>query len=137
MPAPLSEDVRWRIVWLSVFLGHSVKETAEILCISCRSVERVMEKYEATEDIKAEKLGRPIDSVAFLYDEQRVLIEAILEHPDKELSEIARNVSDVMGYSYAYSTIHYFLKRNGITRKTVRQKEFDCYVQNFKMTNKA
>ncbi|KAK3734022.1 hypothetical protein QZH41_017534 [Actinostola sp. cb2023] len=119
MPRPLDEDLRWRIVWLRVFLG-SVTKVSELLCISEHSVLRITKQYNDNGCVKHLKIGCPLDSVSFHQDEELVLTEAILEHPEKDLSEIARDVFGVMGNNYALSTIHTYLKRNGVTRKKLK-----------------
>lgn len=99
-----------------------MREIARILCKSNHLVKRIVAKYLSTPDVKPKKIGHPKDSVAFTDDEQLMLIKAILDHPNKELSEITRDVRYIMGNSYVYSTIHCYLKRNGITRKMVRRQ---------------
>ena len=117
MPRLLSEDLSLRIIWLRILLGHTVKEVSQSLGISESSVERISATYLDTSDVKPLQIGRPIDSVSFTDDEQLVMMEAILKNPDQEFSEIAREISQVHGNLYAYSTIHSYLRRNGYKKK--------------------
>ena len=45
MPRAYSEDLRLRAVWLHFFLGYDTEETAGLLAMSVRSVERYLRKY--------------------------------------------------------------------------------------------
>ena len=51
MPKAYSEDSRLRAVWLHYFLGHDIEETAGLLAMSIRSVERYLRKYVRTGEV--------------------------------------------------------------------------------------
>jgi hypothetical protein len=46
-------------------------------------------------------------------------MEVLLQHPERTLPEIIQEVYQETGSEYACSTLHYYLKRNNITRKKV------------------
>ena len=48
------------------------------------------------------------------------MMEAILEHPEKTLTEIVQETMRVFGNRFHLSTICRYFQRNGVTRKTVR-----------------
>jgi len=50
MPKSYSTDLRWRIVWLHVFL-KSIDEVATLLFISSRTVHRYIDKFMSTGDV--------------------------------------------------------------------------------------
>ena len=71
------------------FLGYSVDDVAATLFMSPRTVERYISKCLNTGEVKWEKLGRPLNSFAMHPHVEFVIMEAVLEHPDKTLAEIA------------------------------------------------
>ena len=56
-------------------------------------------------------------------------MEAVLEKPTVTLNEILEEIYRSTGSEFALSAIHYYLKRNGITRKKVISvPELDCLI---------
>ena len=51
--------------------------------------------------------------------EELVILEVLLQHPEKTLSGVLHEVYEETGSEYACSTLFYYLKRNNITRKKV------------------
>ena len=58
MPAPISEDLRWRVIWLVHALQYSVAKASFSLGVSERTVERYISKFLVTGDVKSKKIGR-------------------------------------------------------------------------------
>ena len=119
MPRPYSDDLRWRAIWMKEFLGYSVDDVAATLFMSPRTVERYISKCLNTGEVKWEKLGRPLNSFAMHPHVEFVIMEAVLEHPDKTLAEIAYDVYEQTGSENVVSSILRYLKRNSFTRKKV------------------
>ena len=119
MPAPYSQDIRWRVIWCVWNLGLSIEETAFYLSVSTWTVKRYFTKLTNTGSIRTKTLGRPAGTLQFRPHEEFLVLEAILKNPDKTYSEILAEVYRVTGSHFAHSTLHYFLKRSGITRKQV------------------
>jgi len=119
MPKAYSEDLRLRALWLHFFLGYDTEETAGLLAMSVRSVERYLRKYVRMGEVIAKKTGRPVDLVGMHPREELVMMEAMLEHPEKTLAEIAQEMMRVYGRHFHVSTICRYFQRNGVTRKTV------------------
>ena len=101
------------------FLGYSVDDVAATLFMSPRTVERYISKCLNTSEVKWEKLGRPLNSFAMHPHVEFVIMEAVLEHPDKTLAEIAYDVYEQTGSENVVSSILRYLKRNSFTRKKV------------------
>lgn len=121
MPRPYSDDLRWRAIWMKEFLGYSVDDVAATLFMSPRTVERYISKCLNTGDVKSETLGRQLNSFAMHPHVEFVIMEAVLEHPDKTLAEIAYDVYEQTGTESAVSSILRYLKRNSFTREKVCQ----------------
>lgn len=92
MPRPYSEDLRWRAIWMKEMLGFQVDEVAAALWMSPRTIERYVSKVLNSGDVKAGIIGRPANSVAMHQHVEFLIMEAVLEHPKKTLSEIVYSV---------------------------------------------
>ena len=57
MPAPFSDDLRWRVIWFVHVLKHSVAETSLFWGVSERTVKRYISKFPVTGDIKSKTIG--------------------------------------------------------------------------------
>ena len=86
MPRPYSEDLRWRAIWMKEMLGFQVDEVAAALWMSPRTIERYVSKVLNSGDVKAGIIGRPANSVAMHQHVEFLIMEAVLEHPEKTLS---------------------------------------------------
>ena len=74
-------------------------------------------------------MRRPLDSLQFQPLEWLIIMEAVLEKPTVTLDEIFEEIYRSAGSEFALFSIHYYLKRNGITRKKViNVPELDCLI---------
>ena len=121
MPRPYSEDLRWRAIWMKEFLRYSVDEVAAALYMSPKTILRYVSKCLNSGEVKAETLGRPLNSFLMHPHVEFVIMEAVLDHPEKTLSEIAQNIYEQTGSECALSSILLYLERNRFSRKRVWQ----------------
>ena len=119
MPRPYSEDLRWRAIWMKEFLRYSVDEVAAALYMSPKTIRRYVSKCLNSGEVKAETFGRPLNSFQMHLHVEFVIMEAVLDHPEKTLSEIAQSIYEQTGSEHALSSILLYLKRNRISRKKV------------------
>ena len=63
MPRPFSEDLRWRAIWMKEMLGYQVDEVTAALRMPPRTIERYALKVLNFGEVKANTIGRPINSV--------------------------------------------------------------------------
>ena len=119
MPAPYSEDLRWRVIWFRHFGGHSEEETCFYLGISKWTQRRYLRSYFLSGNVVVQSMGRPFQSVQFQPREELIIMESVLANPTATLNEIFNEIYRSTGSEFALSSIHYYLKRNGITRKEV------------------
>ena len=127
MPAPYSEDLRWRarVIWFRLFGGHPAEETCFYLGISKGTLWRYLQSYILSGNVDSQRMGRPLDSVQFLPRKELV----IMEKPTVTLNEIFEEIYRSTGSEFALSSIHYYIKRNVITRKKViNVPELDCLI---------
>lgn len=121
MPAPLGKDLRWRVIWFIEGLNFSVDDTAFFLGLSKRTIKRYLRKHSNTGDVNTEKLGRPYGAITLAPREELIIFEAVLERPDMTLSEIIQEIQAQTNFSFAVSSLNYYLKRNDVTHKKVRK----------------
>jgi transposase len=117
MPAPLSRDLRERIVH-AVDGGSSMRQAALRFEVSPSAASKLMRRYRASGSPAPARFGghrRPI------LEPHEALVRAILDAtPDLTLGELQaelRRHGVVVG---APSTIHRWLRRKGLTRKKSR-----------------
>lgn len=78
-----------------------------------------------TGEVVAKKTGRPLDLVGMHPREELVMMEAMLEHPEKTLTEIVREIMTVLGNRFQVSTVCRYFQRNGVTRKRISSYQQD------------
>ena len=100
-------------------LGYQVGEVAAALRMSPRTIERDVSKVLNFGEVKANTIRRPINSVAMHPHVEVLIMEAVLEHPKKTLSEIAHDVYTETGSDFALVSFFYYLKRNCFSLKKV------------------
>ena len=92
MPAPYSEDLRWRVIWFRRFWGHSEEETCFYVGISkSGTLRRYLQSYFLFGNVVAQRMGRPFQSVQFQPREELIIMESVLENPTATLNEIYRS----------------------------------------------
>ena len=62
MPAPFSEDVRWRVSRLYMFFSIQLQRLHFFLGVSERTVERYISKFLVTGDVKSETIGHSYEA---------------------------------------------------------------------------
>ena len=125
MPAPYSVDLRWRVIWFRLFGGYSEEKISIYLEISKGTLWRYLQSYILSGNVDSQRMGRPLDSVQFLPRKELV----IMEKPTVTLNEIFEEIYRSTGSEFSLSSIHYYLKRNVITRKKViNVPELNCLI---------
>ena len=119
MPRPYSEDLRWRANWMKEISGFQVDEVAAALWMSPRTIESYVSKVLNYGDVKAGIIGRPANSVAMHPHVEFLIMEAVLEHPEKTLSETVYSVYAQTGSEFPLASIFYYLQRNHFSQKKV------------------
>ena len=119
MPRAYSQDLRWRSIWLTEITGFEIDEVSVLLQMSKRTIYRYVEKFRRLGNVDTAVVGRPYSCIAMHLHEELVIMEVLLQHPDKTLFEIIREVYEETGSEYACLTLHYYLKRYNIIRKKV------------------
>lgn len=105
MPAPYSEDLRWRANWIRHFCGYSEEETCFHLGISKWTLRRYLHGYFVSGDVKAKKIGRPLGSLHFQPPEELIIMEAVLENATVSLNEIFDQIYRSTGSEFLSSLL--------------------------------
>lgn len=119
MPAPLSMDLRQRILSACLHANASPSEIAQRFCVSLRSVNRLLERYQATGSVAptAQRHGR----APRIQADDRPTLEAWLkEDVSMTQAELAERFSVHSGRSVSQQTVSRALRRLKITRKKRR-----------------
>ena len=99
--------------------------------MSVRTVERYLRKQVCQGEVIVKTTGRPVDLVGMHPCEGLAMMEAMLEHPERRLAEIVREMLRVFGRHFHVSTICRYFQRNGVTRKTVGFYSDQFHMQRF------
>ena len=116
-----SVDLRWRIVWERIGQDLTYREIATNLCVSLGTVSNIMKLFETTGcvDPKAQPLRedlRKLDDHHELY-----ILGPLYDNPALQLHEICTKVEEITTVVVTVPTVCQLLRRNGITRKKIRQ----------------
>ncbi len=117
MPAPMSLDVRLRIV-RAVERGSSIREAARRFAVSPSAAIKLMQRVRATGSAVPARFGghrRPL--LAPHESDLRRLVEA---RPDITLAELQTQLEHRCGVVAGLSTIHKALRRIGLRHKKSR-----------------
>ena len=97
-------------------LGYEVNEVAASLCLSPSTVERYRRQFVNFGDINPDVIGRSLNSVSMHPHAEFLIMEAVLRHPDKTLTEIAHDVYVQTGSQYTLAGLFPYLRRNRFSR---------------------
>jgi len=114
MPAPLSGDLRERIV-AAIRDGSSMRGAAARFSVSPSSAIKLMARSRATGSVAPARYGghrRPV-----LLPHQELLRALVTERPDITLAEIRDELRQQRGVSVCLATIHVSLRRLGLRFK--------------------
>ena len=105
MPRAYSQDLRWRAIWLAEILGFGIDEVSLLLQISTKTISRYVRKFRMLGHVDTAVIGRPYACIAMHPHEELVIMEVLLQHPEKTLSEVLHEVYEETGSEYACSTL--------------------------------
>lgn len=120
MPLPYSEDLRHRIVWLSVVHKATPTTISRLLHVSSRTVTRYVELFNRTGDVLP-RTRRNGPHRLLGQHEQIVLLRLILESPGIFLYEVQRELYDQYGLDVSTSTICRTLRFMGCSRQRIQR----------------
>ena len=119
-----SNDLRWRIVWHILALGHSYGRTAMELCISMGTVHNIMNIFRTSGDVMG-KIQPSREHLRTLADyEELFVVGFVLHNPCIQQREVCSTICQATGTEVSIYTICRVLKKYGFTRKKYNQLQF-------------
>ena len=116
-----STDLRWRIVWQRIGHGLKYRQIATNLSISLGTVANIMKLFETSGSVDP-KAQPPMEHLRKLDDHHELYILGLVyNNPAIQLHEICNAIEEVTAVVVSVPTVCRVLKRNGLTRKKIRQ----------------
>ena len=119
MPRAYTQDLRWRVIFLTEIIGIDANEVAFLFQISEKTISRYVSHFRRAGNLNTKTIGRPSGCISMHPHEEFVMMEPILQNPETTLVEICEEILQETGSLYSLSTLHCYLKRNGFTHKKV------------------
>ena len=119
MPVSYSNDLRWRTVWLNVFLEVTAQDVAKVMHVSERTVYRYAERFRVTGDVRP-SVKRNGPALLLCEFEELLLIQLILAHPGIYLRELQQLLYHSTSRWVDASTICRTVHRLGMTRQRIK-----------------
>lgn len=119
MPAALSNDLRWRIIFLVLGGRKSIQETATLFGVTKKTIRNILRRFRLYGHINPSRIGRPNMMSAITRVEAFCLMEYVLRHPGAYLREAVQYLENETGGQFNALAIWRCLKRHNFTRKKV------------------
>ena len=119
MPLPLSADLRWRVIMLYFYRDYSVSEIADLIIITTKSVNRILNKFYNTGDVQPTEQSHGPDCKLDAFAEM-VLLQYLMENPSAYLDELQHELDNCIGVVCILSTICRTLSRLGLAQKKLQ-----------------
>jgi len=116
MPAPLSTDIRIRVLEARVREGLTYEQLADRFVIGRASVDRILRRARETGSVEpAPHGGGPARRIT--QEVEKVLVELVQTRPDATLEELCSALATRAGVAVSRATMCRELRRLGFTRK--------------------
>ena len=119
--SPYSEDLRWRIIWQRVALGHNNKTVASNLGVDPSTVSRAVSCFYTTGDVKKKpypRYARPNKKLTSPV--QLTILHTVLQHPEMYLHELQETVYVLTGVHLSKAALCTFLNQVNFTRQKMQ-----------------
>jgi transposase len=117
MAAPLSRDLRWRVVRAVEEEGMSRRAASVRFGVAIRTAVRWVSDFRASGRLTPHKMGNP--SPPKLSAHHHTVLELLAERPDCTIERLRESLAE-RGIIVGYGSIRRFFEREGITRKKRR-----------------
>jgi transposase len=117
MAAPLSLDLRWRVVRAVTEEGMSERGAAARFEIGVRTAQRWVEEFRLSGRLTPHRMGNP--SPPKLSAHREMVLGLLAEQPDCTIEGLRHELAD-RGIVIGYGSIRRFFAREGVTRKKRR-----------------
>lgn len=110
-----SQDIRQKIVNAYQQGNTSIRAVAKQFLVSTNTVQRFLNQYRDTGDIRPKKLGTKRKSV--LSEHQEAALQIVTEHPDWRLWQYCEYLTKALGVNVSTSMMDRFCHQHGLTLK--------------------
>jgi putative transposase len=117
MAAPLSKDLRWRVVRGVEEEGMSRRAASVRFGVAIRTAVRWVSDFRASGRLAPHKMGNP--SPPKLSAHRQSVLELLADRPDCTIEGLRESLAE-RGIIVGYGSIRRFFAREGITRKKRR-----------------
>ena len=117
MAAPLSKDLRWRVVRAVEEEGMSRRGAADRFGVAIRTAVRWVGEFRMTGSLTPQKMGNP--SPPKLSAHRESVLALLHDRPDCTIEGLRHELA-AQGIVVGYGSIRRFFEREGITRKKRR-----------------
>jgi putative transposase len=114
MAAPLSKDLRWRVVRAVEEDGMSRRSAAARFGVAIRTAVRWVGAYRSSGSVSPQKMGNP--SPPKLAAHRQTVLALLAARPDCTIEGLRHDLA-ANGIVVGYGSIRRFFEREGITRK--------------------
>ena len=105
MPRAYTQDLRWRVIFLTEIIGIDANEVA----FSDKNISRYVSHFR--------REGRPSGCISMHPHEEFVMMEHVLQSPESTLVEICEEILQETSSLYSLSTLHCYF--NVVIRHTI------------------
>lgn len=116
--AAYSSDLRWRMVWQNVVVGHTYATVARSLNVDVSTVWRTVKRFHQTGEVtktrvpqQHRKLTKPVELV---------ILHLVLSTPGIYLREIQKEIFEILGADVSSAVICRFLHQTRFTRQRLK-----------------
>jgi transposase len=92
MPAPYSQDLRWRAIFLTEILDLELEQVSFYLQISQSTIKRYVRKFREIGNVNTAIIGRPYNCISMHPHEELVIMEMVQQYPENTIAEILDKV---------------------------------------------
>lgn len=90
---------------MTKILGFDINEVSILLQMSKKTISRYLQKFQRLGHVDTCLIGRPYACIAMHPHEEFVIMEILLQHPEKTLTEILQEVHRETGSEYSQRCI--------------------------------
>ena len=109
-----SQHLRWRAIWLTEIVGLDIQDVSFYLQLLKKTISRYINTFRMLGNVDTAVIGRPYTCISMHPHEEWVVMELLLQHPEKTIEEMLDVQYQETGSYYACSLL---FKTKNIMRK--------------------
>ena len=108
MPREYSKYFRWRAIWLTEIVGVDVQDASFYLQLLKKTISRYIHKFRECQEMStrlSSVLGHILAYQCTRTSQEQVVMELLLQHPEKTIAELLDQLYQETGSEYARSLL--------------------------------